>query len=74
MPMSREPDERIMQLEIQLAHAQHMLEQLNQVVTEQALKVDRVTSLIQRLNGKVEDLKFGNEEKRDLLDEKPPHY
>ncbi len=72
--MSRGPEERITQLEVQLAHAQHLLEQLNQVVAEQAAKVDRMTLLIKRLNGQMEELKFANEEKRDLLDEKPPHY
>ena len=72
--MSASREKRITELEIQLAHTQHLLEQLNEVVTEQASKVDRVTRLIATMQEKLDDLKYKTEEKRDLLDEKPPHY
>ncbi len=72
--MSRPAEDRITELEVQLAHTQHFVDQLNQVVTEQASKIDRMVHLIERLKGRIDELKSASEEKRDLLDEKPPHY
>jgi SlyX protein len=72
--MAREPDKRITELEMQLAHTQHLLDQLNQVVTQQATKIDRLSNVIERLNRQIDDLKVSDDDKRDLLDEKPPHY
>lgn len=72
--MSVSHEKRITELEIQLAHTQHLLEQLNEVVTQQASKVDRMTRLMATMQENLDDLKYKTEEKRDLLDEKPPHY
>ena len=72
--MSRPAEDRITELEVQLAHTQHFVDQLNHVVTEQASKIDRMVHLIERLKGRIDELKSAGEEKRDLLDEKPPHY
>ena len=72
--MSSDPVKRVTELEIQLAHTQREVEQLNEVVTEQSRQLDRVMRLVKRFEEKLDDFKYKIEEKRDLLDEKPPHY
>lgn len=72
--MSNSTDQRIIELETQLAHTQYLFDQLNQVVIQQANRIDRMAAVIEKLSGQVEQLKSAGEEKRDLLDEKPPHY
>ncbi len=65
---------RVIELEVQLAHTQREVEQLNEVVTEQARQLDRVVRLVRRFAEKLDSFNTKIEEKRDLLDEKPPHY
>ena len=72
--MSTDPMQRVTELEIQLAHTQRVVEQLNEVVTEQPKQLDRVMRSVTRFEEKLDDFKYKIEEKRDLLDEKPPHY
>ena len=72
--MSTDPMQRVTELEIQLAHTQRVVEQLNEVVTEQSKQLDRVMRSVTRFEEKLDDFKHKIEEKRDLLDEKPPHY
>ncbi len=72
--MSTDPMQRVTELEIQLAHTQRVVEQLNEVVTEQSKQLDRVMRSVTRFEEKLDDFKYKIEEKRDLLDEKPPHY
>lgn len=72
--MSSDPVKRVTELEIQLAHTQREVEQLNEVVTEQSRQLDRVMRLVTRFEAKLDDFKYKVEEKPDLLDEKPPHY
>ena len=72
--MSRGIEQRITELEVQVAQTQHLVDQLNEVITDQATRIDGMIRRIAQLQQRVEDLKFKTEEKRDLLDEKPPHY
>jgi SlyX protein len=72
--MSRDLEDRVTELEVQLAHTQHLFDQLNAVVTEQAIKIDRISRAIGKLRESVDDLKHKSEEKLDPLDDKPPHY
>ena len=72
--MSSDPVKRVTELEIQLAHTQREVEQLNEVVTEQSRQLDRVMRLVTGFEAKLDDFKYKVEEKPDLLDEKPPHY
>jgi SlyX protein len=65
---------RFLRLEVQLAHTQHLVDQLNLVITQQAEKLDRLSRSYRKLQESFEDLKSKSEDKRDLLDEKPPHY
>ncbi|MDA9778155.1 SlyX family protein [Rubripirellula sp.] len=72
--MPADSDDRLTKLEVQLSHTQRVVEQLNEVVTEQSRQLDRVMRLVTRFEAKLDDFKYKIEEKRDLLDDKPPHY
>lgn len=62
-------------LEIGLAHIQRLYEQLNEVVTEQALQSDRMRRQIEALTKQVKASKEkGSEQAFNVEDEKPPHY
>ena len=71
--MSEELNARIMELEMTITHLQQDHEQLNQVVIEQQ-------AIIEVLRRKTETLESGFEQirsesdKRDPIQEKPPHY
>jgi SlyX protein len=72
--MQRKLSDRVTELEIQLAHVERMYEQLNEVVTAQAMENDRMQRRIVELQQQLKELKEGKETEIDLLDEKPPHY
>ena len=65
---------RVTELEIQLAHVQRLYEQLNEVVTEQAMQADRRQRELAQLREQIKQLKQKPTEAVDLQDEKPPHY
>ncbi len=66
--------ERITELEISLAHLQRQYDVLNEVVTEQTSRLDRVVKQIARWEQRLDRLKHAVETESDPLDEKPPHY
>ena len=72
-PMKNDTD-RIIQLEIQLAHLQRQYDVLNVVVTEQSMQLDRATKQIAKWEQTVDRIKNATESLGDPLDEKPPHY
>ncbi|MGI9444972.1 MAG: SlyX family protein [Rubripirellula sp.] len=72
--MTRTPEDRITDLEIELAHVQRLYEQLNEVVTTQSREIDRIERRFQQLQGQFKELKENGSEGIDPLDEKPPHY
>ena len=72
--MNRDLNERMTELEIHLAHVQRLYEQLNQVVTSQALEADRTERRITQLQNQIKELKDKPVAAVDPLDEKPPHY
>ena len=72
--MSGDLEKRIVELEIQLAHVQRMFDQLNDVVTEQAGRVDKLAAAQKKLQEKLEQSNAKGSEASDPLDEKPPHY
>ncbi|TWU60188.1 hypothetical protein Poly51_04630 [Rubripirellula tenax] len=72
---TRDAKARLIELEIQIAHVQRLYEQLNEVVTEEALRADRIQHKLDTLTNQVRDLKNKSPESAgDPLDEKPPHY
>ncbi|TWU23089.1 hypothetical protein Pla52o_26230 [Novipirellula galeiformis] len=66
--------QRLIELEIQLAHVQRAYDHLNEVVTEQAMRQDRMHAALKSMKEKMSELKAGKESTQDPLDEKPPHY
>ena len=72
--MNRDLNERMTELEIHLAHVQRLYEQLNQVVTSQAMEADRMERRIAQLQTQIKELKDKPAAAVDPLDEKPPHY
>ena len=65
---------RIDELEFQFAHLQRIYDQLNEVVTEQADGIDRLTRRVTSLETQYAELKQASDATDDPLDEKPPHY
>ncbi len=65
---------KIIELEVHLAHLQRLYEQLNEVVTAQALEADRMRRRILELESQLKQLKEKPAPMLDPLDEKPPHY
>jgi uncharacterized coiled-coil protein SlyX len=66
--------ERIAKLETLLAHQQHLWEQLNEVVTDQAGELLRLRRALGRFESQLEELQEKPSAPADPLDEKPPHY
>lgn len=66
-------DERLTELEIRFSHQDNFLQQLNQVVVEQQIKIERLEKELLDLkrNANSDNGISGN---RNLSDEKPPHY
>ncbi len=73
--MSEIESSRLTQLEIQLAHLQRHVEQLDGVVTDLGRLADRQTRKIVTLESQLRELRSKPQETAsDLVDEKPPHY
>jgi len=72
--MNSQPQDRITELEIQLAHVQRLYEQLNEVVTAQSKEIERFERRFHQLQTQFKELKEQQEPGFDPLDEKPPHY
>ncbi len=66
-------EQRIVNLEMALAHLQHDLEQMSSVVLDQQRKIETLQVLLKQMEHQLAD---ENEpaEKRSPLDERPPHY
>lgn len=65
-------DERLEKLEIDLAHANHTIDELNSVVIEQGKQIDRLTRKMMEMTDQVEEL-IENALPGHQID-KPPHY
>lgn len=72
--MSMSKNDRVTELEIQLAHQQRLCEQLNQVVTEHTQQILRLERIIVRLEDQIKAVRELRKEGFDPRLEKPPHY
>lgn len=64
---------RVSELEFLLTHMQEDFQKLNAAVLDQQREIDALTKSLDRLGAKVD--KLGEEpEKRDPVQERPPHY
>lgn len=65
---------RIEALESSLAFLQHDFDAQNETILLQTQQINRLESTLKKLVGQIEDMKSKEQELRDPLDEKPPHY
>lgn len=66
-------EERFIDLETRLAHQDQLLNQLNDVVTEQQAKIMQLEALCKSLIQRVQSVSDGPSS-QDAADERPPHY
>jgi len=69
--MHSESSDRLTRMESHLAHLEHLLEQLNQVVIEQGRELTRLKSWQQRMARSIE---AAERSRIEGTDSKPPHY
>lgn len=67
------PEERIIELETKVAYQEDTIQQLNDIVTAQQRKLDRVENSLKTLVEKFQDVSEGISN-INPLHEKPPHY
>ena len=65
-------EERLVEIEIKLAHQEQLLGDLDNVVTEQQAKIMQLEALCNKLIDRVRS--FGASAVDAPQDEKPPHY
>ncbi len=65
-------EKRIIDLEMKLTHMEDLMDQLNQIVTNQQLTIERLTKDVTDL--KLASLGSANQGDRILSNEVPPHY
>jgi uncharacterized coiled-coil protein SlyX len=73
MSTSKPVEERVVELELLVTHLERDLGTLNSVLTDQQKEIDVLKRLISRLDDRVARLS-DDDEPRDAVDEKPPHY
>lgn len=70
--MTTDIESRIEKLEIDLAHANHTIDELNGVVVEQGRQIDRLTRKLSNMTDQVEELIENVLPGHEI--QKPPHY
>lgn len=65
-------EDRIVNIETQLAHQEHALSALNEALTDQQAQISKLEALCQTLVDKIRAL--AEREPEDGGDERPPHY
>ena len=72
--MSSDPlSNRVIELETAIAHLEHTLDQLGAVVLRQQSELDELKQQLGRFEARLGEIAQGPE-KRDPLEERPPHY
>lgn len=66
-------EERIIEIETKLAHQEHTVQQLNDVVTEQGSRISQLEDLCRALVDRLQSLS-SNLPAAAEQDERPPHY
>ena len=69
--MSDETTQRFEKLEANIAHLEHQVEQLNEVLVDQSKLVERLKKEVQRQSATMETLEL---ERIKSNNAKPPHY
>ena len=65
-------EDRVTELEIKFSHQDHLVDELNKIITNQQMSIDKLINEIQNLKISIE----GNagQANRTLEDDVPPHY
>ncbi|MFT5260295.1 MAG: SlyX protein [Saprospiraceae bacterium] len=66
-------EQRIQTVETKLAYLEHTLEELNQVVYKQSIKLEKLESLNSQLNDRLREA-MSQGDSGDQANEVPPHY
>ena len=64
-------DDKLIDIETKLAHQEHLLEELNEVMTSQQTQISRLENICKSLIDRMHDMP---ESGASAGDEKPPHY
>ena len=67
-------EERLVELELLVTHLERELGTLNSVLSDQQKELDVLKRLVSRLDSRVSRLSDDEEEPRDAVQERPPHY
>ena len=65
---------RLTELETSMMHLQNDYDSLNEVVLENARRLEKLTGMLQRLTERVDSSAAESAVPRNAEDEKPPHY
>ncbi|WDZ95674.1 SlyX family protein [Herbaspirillum sp. WKF16] len=66
-------EDRIIDIEMKLAHQEHLVDELNQAVFRQQQKIDELEMLLGALAKRFRELSDAGQD-RAAANEKPPHY
>ena len=66
-------DDRIIELEIKAAYQEDLLQELNKIVGQQQLQIDRLEATCRLLNERIKSLSI-EDGSGENIDEVPPHY
>ena len=65
-------EDRITDLEIKFSHQDHLVDELNKIITNQQMSIDKLIKEIENLKISIEG--SGGNANRTLEDDIPPHY
>jgi len=65
-------EKRVIELETLVSYQDHTIEQLNQVIYSQQLKIDEISEKVDAVEGLIKNQT--SDDKRTLEEERPPHY
>lgn len=71
--VQRVDDKRMIEIETKLAHQEHLLGELNTVLTSQQSQLTRLEDLCESLIGRIRSMS-DSEVASDSAAERPPHY
>jgi len=66
-------DDRIIELEIKAAYQEDLLQELNKIVGQQQLQIDRLEATCRLLNERIKNLSIEGGSSENI-EEVPPHY
>ena len=65
-------DQKIIDIEMTLAHQEKVISELSDVINEQWKEIDRLKAELKKTNTKIDDLELGST--TDEANVKPPHW